>query len=117
MTGQLHSYPSQLSGGQMQRAHLARALVLEPAAFLLDEVTSSVDPRTAEDICLALQQIRRARGTSMLLVSHDFAVVKALADQVIFLHEGRNFDDIPVADFPGGFETPQARAFTSEINA
>jgi polar amino acid transport system ATP-binding protein len=116
LTEHLNAYPGRVSGGQAQRAHLARALVLEPAALLLDEVTSSADPRTSEDICAALQHIRRTRLISVLLVSHDFSVVRRLADQVVFLHEGRNFDETSGKNFPSGFSTLEARTFTAETH-
>ena len=110
----LRSYPNQLSGGELQRAHLARALVLEPTVFLLDEVTSNVDPRTSESIGMALKYLREGLGASIVLVSHDFAAVKSLADRIIFLHEGKNFEEVSGESFPGGFKTAEARAFTTE---
>jgi polar amino acid transport system ATP-binding protein len=109
----LLSYPNELSGGELQRAHLARALVLKPIVFLLDEITSNVDPRTAEAIGEALQYLHSTCGTSMLLVSHDFSAVKSLADRVIFLHEGKNFEEVSNQHFPEGFQTADALSFTA----
>jgi len=109
----LGSYPGELSGGQLQRAHLAKALVLEPRVFLLDEITSNVDPRTSEAIGQALQDLHASRGTSMLFISHDFSAVRNLADRVIFLHEGRNFEEVSGQSFPEGFKTAEALAFTT----
>ncbi len=108
------SFPMQLSGGQLQRAHLARALVLQPEIVLLDEVTSNVDPRTSDSIREALVNLRDTKGISIILVSHDFAIVKRLADRVIFLHEGRNFEEIPQYNFPNGFLTPEAKRFAEK---
>jgi len=110
----LNAYPNQLSGGQLQRAHLARALVLNPKILLLDEVTSNVDPRTSEAIVGALAGLRQKQGISIILVTHDFAAVKHLADTVIFLHEGRNFEELPSRDFPDGFKTVEAAAFARQ---
>ncbi|MBV9266059.1 MAG: amino acid ABC transporter ATP-binding protein [Acidobacteriaceae bacterium] len=111
---ELNAFPSEISGGQLQRAHLARAMVLHPEILLLDEVTSNVDPRTSEAITDALDALRDGRGISFLLVSHDFAIVRKLADRVIFLHKGRNLEEIPVTEFPGGFRDPEAQTFASE---
>ena len=110
----LNMYPNELSGGQVQRAHLARALVLRPRMLLLDEVTSNVDPRTSEAMVDSLNRIRRERAVGLLLVSHDFAVVRELANKVIFLHNGRNSEEIMVSAFPGGFREPDARKFATE---
>ncbi len=109
----LGSYPGELSGGQLQRAHLAKALVLEPNVFLLDEITSNVDPRTSEAIGQTLQDLHSSRGTSILFISHDFSAVRNLADRVIFLHEGRNFEEVSVRSFPEGFKTAEALTFTT----
>jgi ABC-type polar amino acid transport system ATPase subunit len=112
----LSSYPDQLSGGELQRAHLAKALVLEPKIFLLDEITSNVDPRTSESIGRALQYLHDSRGTSIVFISHDFATVKNLADRIIFLHEGKNFEEVTGQTFPEGFKTPEGIAFAAKTN-
>jgi ABC-2 type transport system ATP-binding protein len=75
-----------LSLGQQTRAGLARALLHEPDLLVLDEPTSSLDPDIAEKTRRALDDIRRARGLTILYTSHE---VEAMCDRVVFLHRGR----------------------------
>jgi len=78
----------ELSGGQRQRALLARALMVEPELLLLDEPTSGVD-RAATERILALLRELHARGTSVLLVSHELALVRGFVDSVVWVADGR----------------------------
>jgi ABC-type Fe3+/spermidine/putrescine transport system ATPase subunit len=80
--------PAALSGGERQRLALARALVTRPGLLLLDEPTSSVDPRTAQEIHDLLARVNRTFGATVLHVTHDQAEALALADKVCVLHEG-----------------------------
>ncbi len=82
-------YPHQLSGGQRQRVALARALVLEPKALLLDEPTASLDAQTQSEILRLLKALRQRLGLTMLLVSHNIAVVAELCDWFAVLDAGR----------------------------
>lgn len=87
-----------LSGGERQRVALARALALRPELLLLDEPTASLDPAAT----LAIERLLRqalAEGTSILLVTHDVAQAKRLADEVVFLHRGRVLEQAPAASF------------------
>jgi ABC-2 type transport system ATP-binding protein len=77
-----------LSLGQQTRAGLARALLHEPDLLVLDEPTSSLDPDIAEKTRRALEDIRRARGLTILYTSHNMAEVEQMCDRVIFLHRG-----------------------------
>jgi len=77
-----------LSLGQQTRAGLARALLHEPDLLILDEPTSSLDPDIAEKTRRALEDIRRARGLTILYTSHNMAEVEQMCDRVVFLHRG-----------------------------
>ena len=86
--GLLERYPHQFSGGQRQRLSIARALVLEPQILVLDEPTSALDVSTQDQVLKLLQQFQRTRGLSYLLITHDVAVVRAMAHQVMVLYQG-----------------------------
>ena len=78
-----------LSLGQQTRAGLARALLHDPDLLILDEPTSSLDPDIAEKTRRVLDDIRHARGLSILYTSHNMAEVEEMCDRVVFLHRGR----------------------------
>ncbi len=83
-----HHYPSQLSGGEQQRVAIARALANEPPLVLADEPTGNLDSQTGRHILELLLDVHRARGTTLVLVTHD-AELAALADARLVLRDGR----------------------------
>ncbi len=87
-------YPHQLSGGQRQRVAVARALMLSPRLLLLDEPTSALDVLAQAELIELLGRLRRERGLTYLLVSHDLAVVAALVERVAVMAEGRFVGDL-----------------------
>jgi phospholipid/cholesterol/gamma-HCH transport system ATP-binding protein len=80
--------PSQLSGGMRKRAGLARALVLEPQILLIDEPSSGLDPITASEIDDLLLKVKRERGTTMVIVTHDIRGARKIADKVAVFEDG-----------------------------
>jgi peptide/nickel transport system ATP-binding protein len=82
-------YPSELSGGQKQRIGIARALAAEPKLIICDEVTSALDQLVAEGILRLLDRLQRDFGIAYMLITHDIATVRAIADDVIVMKEGR----------------------------
>ena len=80
-------YPAQLSGGQQQRAAIARALAMEPQALLFDEPTSALDPELEQEVIRVIKDLA-SEGRTMLIVTHDMAMARDVADHVIFLHQG-----------------------------
>ena len=83
-----HHYPSQLSGGEQQRVAIARALANDPAVLLADEPTGNLDTTTGRQIIDLLVSVNRARGRTLVIVTHD-PELAALADEVISLRDGR----------------------------
>jgi putative ABC transport system ATP-binding protein len=88
LTGRAHHYPSQLSGGEQQRVALARALANNPPIVLADEPTGNLDTTNGRHIMELLREVHRARGTTIVLVTHD-AELAALADARLVLRDGR----------------------------
>jgi len=85
----LHRRPDTLSGGEKQRAALARALAVEPRLLLLDEPLSALDPETREGLQRELARLHRELGASTLHVTHDFEEAIALGDRIAVLNEGQ----------------------------
>jgi len=82
-------YPHQLSGGQLQRAAIARALIVDPAFIVCDEPVSSLDVSVQGQIVNLLSRIRRERGLACLFISHNLAVVTRLAERILVMYRGR----------------------------
>ena len=81
------NYPCQLSGGQQQRVAIARALALSPDILCFDEPTSALDPELTAEVLRVLRQLAE-KNTTMIIVTHEMAFAREIADQVIFMDEG-----------------------------
>jgi tungstate transport system ATP-binding protein len=115
LSGLEHRPARQLSGGEQQRLALARALACEPELLLLDEPAASLDPaatKAIEDIVRTVS----ARGTKVIMSTHDLGQAKRLAGDIILLHRGRLVEYGPAADFFAAPRTAAAKAFiTGEL--
>jgi D-methionine transport system ATP-binding protein len=89
------SYPAQLSGGQKQRVGIARALAADPALLLSDEATSALDPETTTSILALLKDINRKLGLTILMITHEMSVIRAITDRVVVLDHGRIVEQGP----------------------
>ena len=92
------SYPAQLSGGQQQRVGIARALADQPAVLLCDEPTSALDPETTRSILELIRDVRDRLGVTVVIITHEMSVVRAVCDSVSLLEAGRVVESGPIED-------------------
>jgi general L-amino acid transport system ATP-binding protein len=111
---QAGKFPGQLSGGQQQRAAIARALCMEPKIMLFDEPTSALDPEMIKEVLDVMTDLAKA-GMTMIVVSHEMAFAKEVADRVIFMDEGSIVEEKPTAEFFSNPENERTKLFLSQI--
>lgn len=99
-----------LSGGEQQRLSLARALLGKPALLLLDEATASLDPASVL-LIESLVKAQSAQGTKVILVSHDQSQARRMADEIVFISNGRVAEQSSAAQFFSAPQTPMAQAY------
>lgn len=90
------AYPAQLSGGQKQRVGIARALVHDPAILLCDEATSALDPETTQSILGLLREINQRLGLTIVLITHEMAVIRDICHRVVVLEQGQIVEQGPI---------------------
>jgi tungstate transport system ATP-binding protein len=105
-----HAPARVLSGGEQQRLTIARALATDPEVVMLDEPTSNLDPPSTAAIEKLIRDAR-SDGTQIVLITHDVGQARRLADDVVFLHDGRIVERAPADAFFDGPESPEAQGF------
>ena len=105
------SYPHQISGGQRQRAMIAAALVLKPKLLICDEPTTALDVTVQKKIIDVLKDLNAKTGTSILFISHDLSVIKALCDRVVVMKDGLVVEEGSVKEI---FENP-SKEYTRQL--
>ena len=111
-------YPSQLSGGQKQRVGIARALASNPKVLLCDEATSALDPQTTKSMLELLKDINKKLNLTIVLITHQMEVVKAICDRVAVIENGDIIEEGPMVDVFTNPQHPTTKEFTkSVINA
>ena len=89
LANKANAYPAQLSGGQKQRVAIARVLANEPEVILCDEATSALDPETTQTILKLLKSIRDTLGITIVVITHEMAVVKEICNRVAVMEHGK----------------------------
>jgi peptide/nickel transport system ATP-binding protein len=109
----LDRYPDQLSGGERQRVAIARALVVRPKLLVCDEVTSALDVSVQAAITELLHRLKLERNLTLIMITHNLALVRSLADDVVILRDGRVMEHGPnVLDHP---ESEYAQQLLSDV--
>ena len=115
LTDHANKYPSQLSGGQKQRVGIARALACRPTILLCDEATSALDPQTTQSVLKLLADINRDLGLTILLITHEMAVVRDIASHVAVIDGGRIVEQGTTYDVFADPKHSTTRSFLSGI--
>ena len=100
------AYPAQLSGGQKQRVAIARAIATNPKVLLCDEATSALDPNTTKSILALLRQINQELGITVIVITHEMAVIEAICDRVAIIDQSKIAEVGRVADI---FSEPKSK--------
>ena len=111
---QAKKFPGQLSGGQQQRCALARALCMEPKIMLFDEPTSALDPEMIKEVLDSMVDLAKA-GMTMIVVTHEMGFAKEVADNMIFMDEGRIVEKAKTKDFFNNPKSDRTKLFLSQI--
>jgi oligopeptide/dipeptide ABC transporter ATP-binding protein len=111
----LGAYPHQFSGGMRQRIQIAIALACEPDVLIADEPTTALDVTIQAGVLRLLSGLCRERGLAVLLITHDLAVLSALADRVVVMYAGRVIESCPAAELMSASRHPYTRALLSSL--
>ena len=108
------AYPASLSGGQQQRVAIARALAMQPKVMLFDEPTSALDPELVGEVLAVMRGVARD-GMTMLVVTHELAFAREVADRVVFMDGGRIVEAGPPAAILSAPSHPRTRGFINAV--
>jgi polar amino acid transport system ATP-binding protein len=109
-----NAYPQQLSGGQQQRVAIARALALQPRAILFDEPTSALDPELVGDVLRVMRDLAEG-GLTMVIVTHEIAFAREVADRVLFIDGGVIVEEGPSKEMLTNPKHPRTQDFLHRV--
>ncbi|MED3574752.1 methionine ABC transporter ATP-binding protein [Cytobacillus praedii] len=115
LSDKANNYPDQLSGGQKQRIGIARALATKPSILLCDEATSALDPQTTSSILELLKKINREYNITILIITHEMAVIREICDRVAVIEAGKIIEEGTVFNVFSSPKTVTARNFVSSV--
>ncbi|MBQ2610052.1 MAG: amino acid ABC transporter ATP-binding protein [Butyrivibrio sp.] len=108
------AYPNQLSGGQKQRIAIVRALCMKPDVMLFDEPTSALDPEMVGEVLEVMRELAKENMT-MVVVTHEIAFAKEIANRVIFMSDGLIEEEGPAAEFFDNPKSERLKAFLAKV--
>ena len=110
-----NAYPRELSGGQKQRIAIVRALCLNPEVILLDEITAALDPEMVREVLEVVLELAR-EGMSMLIVTHEMAFARKVADRIVFMDKGAIIEENIPENFFTAPQTERAKQFLAGMD-
>lgn len=114
MTPYINAKPRQLSGGQKQRVAIARALAMDPEVILFDEPTSALDPEMVGEVLTVMKRLSES-GMTMIVVTHEMAFARDVSDRVIFMNEGRIWEQGTPSEVFGAPRRDETKNFLSRF--
>ncbi len=114
LTHRANAYPSQLSGGEQQRAAIARALAVHPSVILFDEPTSALDPELVGEVLSVIQDLA-AEGRTMVIVTHEMAFARDVSSRTLFLCEGKIEEEGVSTDLFNAPNSPRLEQFLASF--
>ena len=111
-----NSYPRELSGGQKQRVAIVRALAMNPEIMLFDEITASLDPEMVRGVQEIVEDLSKRDHMTMIIVTHQMNFAAKIADEVLFLEDGKILEDTPGNEFFKNPKTQRAREFLDSMD-
>ncbi|WP_304203366.1 ATP-binding cassette domain-containing protein, partial [Lactobacillus intestinalis] len=116
LEGYANSYPRELSGGQKQRVAIVRALAMNPEIMLFDEITASLDPEMVRGVQEIVEDLSKRDHMTMIIVTHQMNFAAKIADEVLFLEDGKILEDTPGNEFFRNPKTQRAREFLDSMD-
>ncbi|TSO26608.1 amino acid ABC transporter ATP-binding protein [Lactobacillus sp. LL6] len=116
LSNHINSYPRELSGGQKQRIAIVRALAMHPEVMLFDEVTASLDPEMVRGILEIIQDLSDNEHMTMVIVTHEMNFAAKIADEVLFLENGKILEATPGKEFFVHPQTKRAQEFLKSMD-
>jgi len=110
------TYPGFMSGGQQQRAAIARALAMQPEAILFDEPTSALDPELVEEVLVVIRRLAE-EGTTMIVVTHEMSFARDVSNKALFLHQGKIEEEGDPAELFSSPKSSRLQQFLSSAMA